>query len=377
MLKLNKKNEVEIINHLISLMGNFAETNEFIYGFLPFVKNGLRISRDSIIKNTPDFDSYTEKQKKEYYSRALAFIFFEEAGINVIDRMYEMYLKDSIKTLNAYDYYTNPFVRDVKVNEAIKENNLTLTVNKIYEGEVQILAEPIKSTNFLQKFSFVRLEDEVIIPSIKENEQELISLTPGKINTQQSHIDKLKGNTIILGLGLGFSAYMALLNSNVQSVTVVEEDEDLIKIFNTCILPQFKTEKNIKVINTSPLTFFLNANMMNTYDSCFIDLWNNEQKGYSKYIFFKENESNIKYKIEYYLERSMKNLLQEYLLHYLLSYFTNDSSLKPIIESYPLLLKKADKFFSQKNIKINTGSEIFLKCMNDTTINNIYKCKIE
>ena len=58
----------------------------------------------------------------------------------------------------------------------------------------------------------------------------------------------IKGNVLILGLIEGYFAYMASLNINVKSISIVEENKELIKFFNEAILPNCNKDVKINIV---------------------------------------------------------------------------------------------------------------------------------
>lgn len=370
MLKINKKNEGEIMLHLAKLKRNNDEVREFISNMIPFLSEGIFFTDEMLEGANADFANYTEKQKIEYMEYSIAYTFvYKMFGDDLLltDHIYKKYLKGKIHFKKAECFYNNPYVRDIKVSEDVKINNISLTVSDYLKNEITQLGEPIRNNDFTQEFSFVAFDEKIEFPILEEDDETWMSITETEMYTQNPHIDKLKGNVLIFGLGLGYSTYMTLLKKDVESVTVVENNSEIIDIFKRHIYPQFKTSKQLTIINDDAYSHFLNKEQMNKYDTCFIDIWKNVLDGCKAYSFFKENEENLKCKIEYWLDRTLKNLMQEVILYCILQ-------ADNIIHSD--LILKVDKYFKSKNITINSGADIFLKCMNDTVINNIYKIKI-
>ena len=63
-------------------------------------------------------------------------------------------------------------------------------------------------------------------------------------------VERAKGKVLTFGLGLGYFAYMCSLKEEVESVTVVEKDKSVIKLFNEIILPLrqiFFLQKQIQI----------------------------------------------------------------------------------------------------------------------------------
>ena len=76
-----------------------------------------------------------------------------------------------------------------------------------------------------------------------------MELVPHEINSMEIDINKAKGNILVVGLGLGYFAYMTSNKKEVSSVTILEKDKDIIEIFNSCLLDEFENKSKIKIIN--------------------------------------------------------------------------------------------------------------------------------
>ncbi len=74
-------------------------------------------------------------------------------------------------------------------------------------------------------------------PALLKEGREWMTLTPNEIITIQEPLQNLHGNVLVYGLGLGYYAYQALCQPAVRSVTVVDNDPDIIQLFNTALLP--------------------------------------------------------------------------------------------------------------------------------------------
>jgi SAM-dependent methyltransferase len=99
-----------------------------------------------------------------------------------------------------------------------------------------------------------------------------MSVTPNEIYTMQPAIDNAKGKVLTLGCGMGYFAYMASLKNDVESVTIVEIEQDVIDLFEKNILPQFENKDKITVIKADAVEFMKNVRD-GDYDYCFADIW--------------------------------------------------------------------------------------------------------
>ena len=144
-------------------------------------------------------------------------------------------------------------------------------------------------------------ENNIQYLAVLENNNEWMLITPNEINTMQPIIDEVKGNVVAFGLGLGYFAYMAGIKDDVNSVTIVERDENVIKLFEENILSKFSCKNKIKIIKCDAFEF---AKDMNGYDYAFVDLWHDVSDGVDLYLKMRSMEKeNIKYR--YWIEDSL------------------------------------------------------------------------
>ena len=74
-----------------------------------------------------------------------------------------------------------------------------------------------------------------------------MSVTPNEVYTVQPAIDNAKGKVLTLGCGMGYFAYMASLKEEVESITIIELEQDVIDLFENSILPQFENKDKIYI----------------------------------------------------------------------------------------------------------------------------------
>ena len=64
--------------------------------------------------------------------------------------------------------------------------------------------------------------------SLTQNKVIWMSLSPYEIETMKEDILNAKGNVLTYGLGIGYFAYMCSLKDEVETVTIVEKDKNII-----------------------------------------------------------------------------------------------------------------------------------------------------
>ncbi len=76
---------------------------------------------------------------------------------------------------------------------------------------------------------------------------------------KNSYLQNVKGNVLVLNLQMGYFATLAAEDSRVKSVVVIEENQDLIDMYENIILPQLNAKDKITIIKASPLEFLKNV----------------------------------------------------------------------------------------------------------------------
>ena len=121
-------------------------------------------------------------------------------------------------------------------------------------------------------------------------------------------IAEAHGKVLTYGLGLGYYAYMVSEKSEVESVTVIECDDDAINLFKHHILPQFPNATKIKIIKCDAFEFAL-SDKATAYDCVFADIWHDPSDGLEPYVFLKALEKpGVRY--SYWIENTLKCYLK-------------------------------------------------------------------
>jgi len=102
---------------------------------------------------------------------------------------------------------------------------------------------------------------------------------PSESNTIDPYAKKAHGNVLTFGLGIGYFAFMALLNPEVKSVTIIEKSSSVINMFTQYILPQFPNRDRIKIIEGDAFDHF-NEKYIQQFDYVFVDIWKSNDDGF-------------------------------------------------------------------------------------------------
>lgn len=170
-------------------------------------------------------------------------------------------------------------------------------------------------------------------PSIKENNYTWMSVTPNEILTMEKPIADARGNVLTVGCGLGYYAYMVSEKENVEHVTIIEKEPEVIELFNTFILPQFTHKDKIIVIEVDAFDY-MEKLKDGEFDYCFADIWisNHDIVPYMKL-------KNIckkfrKMSISYWIEDTLMDTIIKYIYMIILEEFYKNNNIQ-----YPEFMK--------------------------------------
>ena len=138
--------------------------------------------------------------------------------------------------------------------------------------------------------------------------KKFVYLVAININTRRLWVEEVKGKVCVLGLGVGYFSYMAHLKDNVKSITIYEQNQELIDLFDKYILPKFDHKEKIKIIKMAPMSYLKAKDDKNKYDYIYNNVWDSLDEAvklYPQYRKLEKNHPNSKYL--YFLENSINS----------------------------------------------------------------------
>ena len=215
----------------------------------------------------------------------------------------------------------------------------------------------------------------------RADDQVYMSITPNEIETMRDSIAAAHGKVLNYGLGLGYWAYEVASKHNVESVTIVEINQDIINLFNTYITPQFEPEvlSKINIIQGDAIEYHRNL-ADGVYDYCFIDTWFDAYEGMDMYLNFKEQEHKFKnMQVSYWVEEDFLSMLNYLMLLAFIDASMNNVELSDIAKNKLLLLNSRlfeDSYFSMLFLRSKLFEMInkyMHKNVNNDTFNKMSK----
>lgn len=152
-------------------------------------------------------------------------------------------------------------------------------------------------------------------PELQKKAETWMSLIPHEMASMTAPIASAHGKVLTLGLGLGYFAFMVSEKAEVTSVDVIENDPEIIAIFNEKLLPLFPHKSKIHILEEDALLFA--AKRHPVYDTVFVDLYHTEEDGLPLYLALKPLQKNLlapKGHCDYWIERSLLAGLRRYAI---------------------------------------------------------------
>lgn len=220
------------------------------------------------------------------------------------------YLTPSVRLLDKSKYENNPYYKNIRL-ENIKDGNWEIKIEEYKPYQAVICDDMILKEDFAEIPPLGFFTESFSFPAILENGNEWMTLTPVDLDTCDEAIDASKGKVVTFGLGLGYYAYMASEKDEVDSVTVVELSEDVIKLFKTHILPQMPNGHKIKIVNCDAFEYAEKVMPDENFDIAFVDTWRDASDGAPMYEKMRRLEKHSKNtKFMYWIENFLISRLR-------------------------------------------------------------------
>ena len=138
---------------------------------------------------------------------------------------------------------------------------------------------------------------------------------PSESYTIDPYAKKAQGDVLTFGLGIGYFAFMSLLNPKVKSVTIIEKSESVISMFKQYILPQFSNKDKVKIIEGDAFDYF-NKAFIEEFDYVFVDIWKSGDDGFLMIEKLLEQYNPPFDKVDFWIETSCFEFIPTLILLY-------------------------------------------------------------
>ena len=184
------------------------------------------------------FDFYeSEKLLKNYI----------KSKLNISEEEYNK-IFNKLEKINAYSFMNEPYLRNIKLKEVNKND---FSIKKVFykQNEFCFIDLYQQDSDLNRKQSIGVFDDIASTYALYKNDELIDIVNPMEINMRAKTLRNINGIVLIFGLGLGYLPYMASLKDEVKKVIIVEENADVIDLFNDNILPFFENKHKIEIVN--------------------------------------------------------------------------------------------------------------------------------
>ena len=220
--------------------------------------------------------------------------------------LYRDYFIPMVHRLDPADFENDPYAKQIRFDDkTLGSWRLTHMTCKAYEAFV--CGDPVVCPDgrILPQIGY--FERDYDYPAVLQNGREWMTLLPNETVTIRPHVEKAHGRVLTFGLGLGYFAFSAAMKDSVESVTVVELDGDVIRLFSENILPQMSCRDKIRIINSDAFEYADRFFRQEKFDFVFTDIWHDPSDGVGLYLKMKEKEKlSPQSEYAYWIEDTLK-----------------------------------------------------------------------
>lgn len=227
------------------------------------------------------------------------------------------FLNAHIIEITRKEVFSNSYLSNIKCSKAVK-NGLMICSDRIMPNDSVSTYEeaPRDFKTFRQKRRYFYCKDTLLLPILTDLNtlNTWMTVEPFEINSFEKFIKRASGNVLLLGCGLGYVSYMLSQKSNVDSIIVIDNNQDIIDLFNEKILPQFPNKDKITVMNCDGLSFLETADL-SKFDCINLDIWRDISDMLLPYFSTLEIEKkNSSVRFSYWFEERLKEEVQNGIL---------------------------------------------------------------
>lgn len=232
--------------------------------------------------------------------------------LSLYDRASGDYLRELFTEARRFtprQLYSDPYMLDLSIPLA-ELGRFSLRYSGYDRGEIFQRDMPQLGADIVvPKLGF--FTEEVVFPAVYEGVIPWVSVCPSEIVSMRPQIAAAHGRVLVLGLGLGYYAYLASLSESVEHVTVIELQSEIVQLFSENILPQMRTRDKIDIVTADAIEYLASLRG-DEYDFCFADIWEGLADGAPLYKKIKEQEARLgRIEFTYWIEEQLREYLHE------------------------------------------------------------------
>lgn len=180
----------------------------------------------------------------------------------------------------------NPYFRNIRVRGKTACGRIALTENDYLPGEFIQTYNGMFNRN--DPFAYCEagyFDGRIRFPVLLENGNVWMSIVLSEIQSMALPIERASGKVITYGLGLGYYVYMVTSKPDVESITVIEKNPDVITLFRKNLMPQFPNKEKIRIIEGDAFEF-VRKQQDGEFNYAFSDIWGGFYDGLELYLQF-------------------------------------------------------------------------------------------
>ena len=218
-----------------------------------------------------------------------------------------LYFDRVIHKFSPNEFENNPYYKTIKWTET-KYKDWELKIDSYEPYELFVCDDFQYNKN--QVFPQVGYFDKTFkFPAIFQKNRLWMSVTPNEINTMKEPIEKATGKVLTLGLGLGYYPFMVSNKEDVDSITIVELDKNVIDLFKKFILPQFPHKEKVNIIHANAYKYMKKIKD-GDYDYIFVDIYHDAGDGLDVFENLSQYTSRFRItKSDYWILNTIKYYL--------------------------------------------------------------------
>ncbi len=247
-------------------------------------------------------------------------------------------------------YNDNPYIKNIKLDKICDKHFSyeLVTIEKGYLFNSDAIVDD-KDRELKDYMKLRALKEDIKAIFLYQDNKEWMMSVPSEFITNDPFAYKAKGKVITFGLGIGYFVYMALLNKDVESITVIEKEKEVINIFNK-IKDQFPNINKVNIINGDAFDYF-NEQYLNSFDYIYVDIYKSSDDG--RFLIEKLLEQYLPPidKCDFWIENSCLSIIKTLIyLYYDENVYHRHNK---VYKEYLPLFNKVRKYFDLIDINVD------------------------
>jgi len=142
-------------------------------------------------------------------------------------------------------------------------------------GDYNIVIDSEKYTASDQLKNFYNIKNDFEIFSdvyLNKEDKTIMCTTEFELLTNKPFLDNANGDVLIFGLGLGLIVFPILNDTDITSITIIENDESIIEYIGNKIL-EYDTDNKVTILSGDGYNYHTYMDQNEKYDTIFLDFW--------------------------------------------------------------------------------------------------------